>query len=87
MIFSLYVGDLKENITPGQLYDKFSTIGQISAIHVCRSRTTGRSLQYGYVNYEKKEDGKIFHVVIHVDTSLLHINTTISDRLKLGLCL
>ncbi|KVH98602.1 hypothetical protein Ccrd_023174 [Cynara cardunculus var. scolymus] len=55
---SLYVGDLDGNVTEGQLFDLFSTVGRVASVRVCCDREKGVSLGYGYVNYNNAQDAK-----------------------------
>ncbi|KAK8596827.1 hypothetical protein V6N13_001436 [Hibiscus sabdariffa] len=53
---SLYVGDLDVTITEEQLFQMFGQVARVASVRICRDSATGRSLGYGYVNYNSPPD-------------------------------
>ncbi|KAI0501600.1 hypothetical protein KFK09_016545 [Dendrobium nobile] len=55
---ALYIGDLHQDVTDPNLFELFSTIGDIASVRVCRDSVSGCSLGYGYVNYMSEQDAE-----------------------------
>ncbi|KAF7707971.1 hypothetical protein HF521_017028 [Silurus meridionalis] len=57
-ISALYVGDLHHEVTENMLMEKFSSVGHVHSIRICRNWNTGVSLSYAYVNFYQRADAE-----------------------------
>lgn len=65
---SLYVGDLDEEVTEAMIFEKFSSVGQILSIRVCRDMISRKSLGYAYVNFAQAADAERAIDTLNFDT-------------------
>lgn len=57
-MYKLFVGGLPFATTDDELKDLFAAHGDVSSAVVVRDRQTGRSKGFGFVEYEKDDEGK-----------------------------
>jgi polyadenylate-binding protein len=55
---SLYVGDLHTDTDEAKLIEKFSTVGTVVLVRICRDKITRQSLGYGYVNFSQPSEAE-----------------------------
>ncbi|MEX2006594.1 MAG: RNA-binding protein [Candidatus Saccharimonadales bacterium] len=57
-MYKLFVGGLPFATTDDELKELFSAHGTVASASVVRDRDSGRSKGFGFVEYEKDEEGK-----------------------------
>lgn len=75
---SLYVGDLHSEVSEAMLFEKFSMVGAILSIRLCRNVITKRSLGYAYVNFHNIADGEL--ILLYIFFKLRKSHTSNSTR-------
>ncbi|KAG3276177.1 polyadenylate-binding protein 4-like [Ictidomys tridecemlineatus] len=65
---SLYVGDLHVDVTEDLLFRKFSAVGPVLSIRICRDAVTRLSLGYAYVNFLQLADAQKALDTMNFDT-------------------
>jgi RNA recognition motif-containing protein len=58
-LYTLYIGDLTENVREVDIYEIFSKYANIHSLKICCDLITGKSLGYGYINFENIIDAEI----------------------------
>ncbi|XP_051135725.1 uncharacterized protein LOC127254585 [Andrographis paniculata] len=51
LMASLYVGDLRADVTENDLVEAFERVGPLLSVRICRDKISRKSLCYGYVNF------------------------------------
>lgn len=54
---TLYVGDLHPDVSEFMLLEKFSSVGHVHSIKLCREKQTGTPLRYAFINFQQRADG------------------------------
>lgn len=57
-MYKLFVGGLPFSTTDDELKEAFAAHGTVASAVVIRDRDSGRSKGFGFVEYEKDEEGK-----------------------------
>ncbi|KAM9487750.1 polyadenylate-binding protein 1-like 2 [Clarias gariepinus] len=68
---TLWSGDLHPDVTESMLLQKFTFVGPVYSIQLCRNKRTGTSLQYAVVNFQQEQaDGERVLEVLVFNTLL-----------------
>ncbi|XP_020599419.1 polyadenylate-binding protein 4-like isoform X2 [Phalaenopsis equestris] len=82
---SLYVGDLDAGVSEEDLVGTFACFGTILSTRVCRDRSSGESLRYGYINFTSKSCAeKAFQAMNHVVLKGKPMRIMWTDRNPIG---
>ncbi|KAF4088355.1 hypothetical protein AMELA_G00082110 [Ameiurus melas] len=65
---TLYVGDLHPDVTESMLLEKFSSVGRVHSLRLCRNTDT--SLQYAFINFQHQADAEHSLVLLNSDILL-----------------
>ncbi|XP_059167531.1 putative mediator of RNA polymerase II transcription subunit 26 [Physella acuta] len=81
---SVFVGDLPSNVNESELYQKFSQIGTVLSVKLCRDFESGTPLGYGYVVYQEYEDAEKAVETFNFDVLQNHnIRVIMADKINL----
>jgi cold-inducible RNA-binding protein len=61
----LYVGNLRQDVTDGNLKSMFATHGTVESARVAIDRETGNSRGFGYVEMKSEEEARAAAAALH----------------------